>query len=169
MTVRVLILPGLFDSGETHWQSHWERQFPDLHRVKQQDWETPTAEDWILRLNQEIAAADTPVVLVAHSLACTLITHWAQQNPAATRVRGALLVAPSDTEADSYPSAPLALRPCRRNPCRSPASSSPAPTTRTSPQTEPKPSPRPGAATWSGSKTPATSTARADTAPGLRV
>lgn len=111
MTVRVLILPGLFDSGETHWQSHWERQFPDLHRVKQQDWETPTAEDWILRLNQEIAAADTPVVLVAHSLACTLITHWAQRNPAATQVRGALLVAPSDTEADSYPSGTTGFRP----------------------------------------------------------
>lgn len=103
MTVRVLILPGLFNSGETHWQSQWERQFSGLHRVEQQDWETPMAQDWVARLDQEIAAADGEVVLVAHSLACTLITHWAQQSALVSKVRGALLVAPSDTEAPSYP------------------------------------------------------------------
>jgi predicted alpha/beta hydrolase family esterase len=104
MRLRVLILPGLFNSGEAHWQSQWERQFPDLHRVEQRDWETPVAADWIERLNLEIAAAEGEVVLVAHSLACTLITLWAQQYPDNRKVRGALLVAPSDTEADSYPS-----------------------------------------------------------------
>jgi predicted alpha/beta hydrolase family esterase len=104
MTVRILILPGLFNSGETHWQSHWERQFADLRRVEQQDWETPVANDWVARLNEEIAASNAPVVLVAHSLACTLITCWAQRYPDATKVSGALLVAPSDTEAQSYPS-----------------------------------------------------------------
>ncbi|MFC6338578.1 alpha/beta fold hydrolase [Pseudomonas sp. CCM 7891] len=104
MTVRVLILPGLFNSGEIHWQSQWERQFSGLHRVEQQDWETPVATDWVERLNQEVAAVDGEVVLVAHSLACTLVTRWAQQYTQAHKVRGALLVAPSDTEADSYPS-----------------------------------------------------------------
>ncbi|MDY7562871.1 alpha/beta hydrolase [Pseudomonas sp. 10B1] len=103
MTVRVLILPGLFNSGETHWQSIWERQFSGLHRVEQEDWETPSATDWVERLNQEISAADGEVVLVAHSLACTLVTRWAQQYPEVRKVRGALLVAPSDTEAESYP------------------------------------------------------------------
>ncbi|WXL24772.1 alpha/beta hydrolase [Ectopseudomonas mendocina] len=104
MTVRTLILPGLFNSGEAHWQSHWERQFPSLKRVEQQDWETPTTTDWVARLNQAINACEGQVVLVAHSLACTLITLWAQQYPDNNKVRGALLVAPSDTEADSYPS-----------------------------------------------------------------
>ncbi|MFC6300207.1 alpha/beta fold hydrolase [Pseudomonas sp. CCM 7893] len=103
MTVGVLILPGLFNSGEAHWQSQWERQFSGLHRVEQQDWETPVAADWVERLNQAIVAAEGEVVLVGHSLACTLITLWAQQYPEARKVRGALLVAPSDTEADSYP------------------------------------------------------------------
>jgi predicted alpha/beta hydrolase family esterase len=103
MAVRVLILPGLFNSGESHWQSQWERQFSNLRRVEQQDWETPVAEDWVERLNEEIAAADAEVVLIAHSLACTLVTRWAQHYPAASKVRGALLVAPSDTEAQSYP------------------------------------------------------------------
>ena len=103
MTTKVLILPGLFNSGETHWQSHWERQFPEFHRVEQQDWETPIAADWVERLNQEIEAVDAEVVLVAHSLAVTLITLWAQQYPESRKVRGALMVAPSDTEAPSYP------------------------------------------------------------------
>jgi len=103
MTVRGLILPGLYNSGETHWQSHWERQFSGLHRVEQQDWETPIAADWVKRLNKAITANDTDVVLIAHSLACTLVTRWAQHYPASRQVRGALLVAPSDTEAASYP------------------------------------------------------------------
>lgn len=42
------------------------------------------------------------VVLVAHSLACTLVAMWAERYP--RPIRGAFLVAPSDTEADSYPS-----------------------------------------------------------------
>lgn len=103
MTTKVLILPGLFNSGEAHWQSDWERQFPEFHRVEQQDWETPIAADWVERLNQEIEAAGAEVVLVAHSLAVTLITLWAQQYPESRKVRGALMVAPSDTEAPSYP------------------------------------------------------------------
>ncbi|MDB6145733.1 MAG: alpha/beta hydrolase, partial [Pseudomonas sp.] len=63
----------------------------------------PNAADWVERLNQEITAVEGDVVLVAHSLACTLITRWAGQYPETHKVRGALLVAPSDTEADSYP------------------------------------------------------------------
>lgn len=103
MTVKVLILPGLFNSGDTHWQSNWERQFSGMRRVEQQDWETPHVRHWIDRLNQEIDATDGEVVLVAHSLACTLVTRWAEQHPKTRKVRGALLVAPSDTEADTYP------------------------------------------------------------------
>ncbi|CRM21794.1 serine hydrolase family protein [Pseudomonas fluorescens] len=111
MTVNVLILPGLFNSGEAHWQSQWERQFHGLQRVEQQDWETPVAADWVARLNQAIEAADSDVVLVAHSLAITLITRWAAQYPQSNKVKGALLVAPSDTEADSYPSGTTGFTP----------------------------------------------------------
>lgn len=104
MTVRVLILPGLFDSGPQHWQTQWEHRFSGLRRVEQSDWQTPTCSDWVQRLHEKVLASPRPVVLVGHSLACTLIAQWAQQHPeVAQRVRGALLVAPSDTEADSYP------------------------------------------------------------------
>ena len=45
MTVRVLILPGLFNSGAEHWQSHWEQRYSGLHRVKQDDWQNPVCTD----------------------------------------------------------------------------------------------------------------------------
>ena len=116
MTVRVLILPGLFNSGAEHWQSQWEQRYSGLHRVKQQDWQTPACTDWVQRLQEKVAGSQRPVVLVGHSLACTLIARWAQQHPqAAERVRGALLVAPSDTEADSYPSGTSGFTPMPLN------------------------------------------------------
>ncbi len=33
----VLVVPGLRGSGELHWQSLWERKFPQLLRVQQDD------------------------------------------------------------------------------------------------------------------------------------
>jgi uncharacterized protein len=40
-----------------------------------------------------------PVVFVAHSLGCILVAAWAGVSRHTARVRGALLVAPGDTEA----------------------------------------------------------------------
>ena len=97
----ILILPGLGSSGPQHWQSVWERGHGFL-RVEQQDWETPRSTDWTTKLNEAIKQFDPKnVILVAHSLACTTVAYWAQQYPA--KIKGALLVAPSDTEADTYP------------------------------------------------------------------
>lgn len=105
MTVKVLILPGLNNSGEDHWQTRWEKNYSGLKRVKQDDWNTPVCADWVQRLHDKVTSSQRPVVLVGHSLACNLIAAWSQQYPtdAKNRVRGALLVAPSDTEAPSYP------------------------------------------------------------------
>jgi len=97
----ILILPGLGNSGPQHWQSVWERKYGFL-RVEQQDWETPVRTDWTAKLNETISQVETEnIILVAHSLACTTVAYWAQQYP--TKIKGALLVAPSDTEADTYP------------------------------------------------------------------
>lgn len=98
----ILILPGLGNSEEEHWQTLWEKQFPNFSRVGQQDWETPKREDWVEALNKKIVEFEPgTVILVAHSLACTLVSYWAQQFDYV--IKGALLVAPSDTEADTYP------------------------------------------------------------------
>lgn len=112
--VRVLILPGRGNSGDAHWQTHWEHSHPGFTRVLQQEWHTPRRDDWVRVLHAAITEADTPVVLVAHSLSVSLVAHWANQHEGP--VRGALLVAPSDVEAVDYTPgtegfAPIPLKP----------------------------------------------------------
>src|SRR5216683_454300 len=74
--LRVLTIPGLWNSGPEHWQTNWERERGDARRV-----------------------------LAAHSLGCCTVAHLARDAASAelARVCGALLVAPSDVEAPSYP------------------------------------------------------------------
>lgn len=105
----VLILPGLYNSGPDHWQSRWESAHPAFRRVMQDDWERPSCADWVARL--DAAIRDTPdAVLVAHSSSCALVAHWVAGGGSG-RVRGALLVAPSDIEAASYPAGPTGFAP----------------------------------------------------------
>ena len=111
---RVLLLPGLYNSGPEHWQTHWQAEHPELVRVEQRDWETPDLREWVETLQRAIVAVPGPVVLVAHSAACSLVAHWAAAHQG--NIRGALLVAPADVEAPSFPSgttgfAPMPLAP----------------------------------------------------------
>jgi uncharacterized protein len=100
--MRTFILPGLHNSGPGHWQSRWEAADETMERVIQDDWETPHCADWVVRLDQALAYSGSEILLVAHSAGCALVAHWAvgcQQG----QVRGALLVAPSDPDAPSFP------------------------------------------------------------------
>ncbi|MEK1907278.1 MAG: alpha/beta fold hydrolase [Pseudomonas sp.] len=96
MSTRFLILPGYGDSGPTHWQSLWQQGDAQFRRVEQQDWLNPVCSDWVMALEQAVADSGADTVLVAHSLGCSLVAHWAAQ----TRlpIRGALLVAPPDPQ-----------------------------------------------------------------------
>ncbi len=51
-------------------------------------------------LAEAVAADSTPVILIAHSLGCITVAHWAATAPVQLlrQVRGALLVAPADVE-----------------------------------------------------------------------
>lgn len=102
-TPRILILPGLSNSGPTHWQSVWEAADPSLERVQQRDWDNPDAEEWQQALDAHIRAQDRPTILVAHSLSCSLAVRWAAAHadrPAP--VVAALLVAPADVESEAH-------------------------------------------------------------------
>jgi hypothetical protein len=111
----VLVLPGLYDSGPAHWQSRWQAHATTLlvERVVQQDWAAPRCADWVARLTHVLSESTHDVVLVAHSSACAMVAHWAREAPQALlmRVRGALLVAPSDPLAAVYPSGPTGFAP----------------------------------------------------------
>lgn len=111
--VRVLLIPGLWDSGPQHWQSFWERDTALFQRIRQRDWNTPHVDDWVATLDEVISASDGPVVLAAHSLACCLVAHWASRH--SRPIQGALLVAPSDVEAPSYPSGTTGFAPMPLN------------------------------------------------------
>ena len=111
--VTALILPGLFNSGPEHWQTLWEQRDPSCRRVEQAEWETPRCADWVARLDDAVAGSEESVVLVAHSSSCALVAHWARDASSENlaKVRGALLVAPSDPEAPSYPEGPAGFAP----------------------------------------------------------
>lgn len=113
---RVLILPGLYNSGPQHWQSRWEMLHPSFSRVVQREWHSPDCEEWLATLDAAINESGEPALLVAHSTACCLVARWSEHHNGP--VRGALLVAPADSEAPSYPPEPTGFQPmpCRRLP-----------------------------------------------------
>jgi len=108
-TRRYLILPGWQGSPAEHWQSHWQYVLPNTVRVEQADWLNPQRDAWVTSLERHIAATPGRVILVAHSLGCITLAHWATQAQPAlcATVLGALLVAPVDVE---HPRCPEALQ-----------------------------------------------------------
>ena len=66
----------------------------------QDDWLLPKLADWVARLEEAVAACVTPPVFAAHSLACSLVAHWAMR--AGARAAGALLVAPADVDSPAH-------------------------------------------------------------------
>lgn len=106
MNPTLLILPGLYNSGAGHWQTLWETHWPNARRVQQANWDRPHRPDWVAALDVAIAAAEGPVILVAHSLGCALTAWWAGEHQAAAhahKVTAALLVAPPDIERADFP------------------------------------------------------------------
>lgn len=97
----ILILPGYGDSGPDHWQTQWQRGDEIFRRVAQDSWERPRLAAWVESLDRAVAEAGPRAVLVAHSLGCLLVAHWASR--AAGSVRAALLVAPPDPSGASFP------------------------------------------------------------------
>lgn len=96
-----LIVPGLDNSGPDHWQSLWEEKRDDCRRVDLGCWSEPDRRIWTERLDATLAMTDGPLVLVAHSLGCLTIAHWALDAAPdrLARICGALLVAPPDVDA----------------------------------------------------------------------
>ena len=116
-----LYLPGVGNSGPGHWQTLWEERDPEARRVVQAEWDEPYPQHWRDALEAAVAEADAPVLLVAHSLGCALVAHWARGGSTG-KVAGALLVAPPDVDAavETLPEIlPFAPMPLERLPFRS--------------------------------------------------
>ena len=100
ITPKILTLPGYCGSGDKHWQSLWEKEFDNIMRVEQDDWNNPQRDQWVDNLNTYIHKNEK-YILVAHSLACSLVSHWALKYDSSAIV-GALLVSPADVDSAKH-------------------------------------------------------------------
>ena len=122
----VLLVPGLGDPGPSHWQSIWQVRNTSLQRATQRDWNVPNFEEWRASLETAVREAEAPIVLVAHSLSCSLVAHWARRG-SSERVAAAMLVSPADADSDAHTPPEAALFPrflsthCHSAPWSSPA------------------------------------------------
>lgn len=91
MTETILILPGYGNSGPGHWQSLWQNADPSMVRIEGQDWENAVCEEWVLNLEATLRQLGPETIIVAHSLGCLQVAHWALGS--STPIRAALLVA----------------------------------------------------------------------------
>src|ERR1700683_25538 len=91
----VLVIPGWNGSGAEHWQTLWEQKYACFRRVVQNSWTRPSRADWIAQIDAHLHPVKSPIFLVAHSLGCLAVAHWAAMAGNKTeRVQGAFLVAP---------------------------------------------------------------------------
>ena len=97
----ILIVPGYSNSGPGHWQTHLERAIPSARRVPMPSWQVPVRHEWTSAIEDAVAGAPEPPVLVAHSLGCIAVAYWAAQTK--RPVHGALLVAPCDVDREDLP------------------------------------------------------------------
>jgi predicted alpha/beta hydrolase family esterase len=108
-----LLLPGYQNSGPLHWQTLWEAGNPAYKRVMQMDWDHPDMEAWSGNLESAVQAARGEVILLAHSLGCLLVAHWAASAPILSRskVKAAFLVGVVDPAGPAFPKAAKGFSP----------------------------------------------------------
>ena len=99
----LVMVPGIKNSGRKHWQTVWQKTLPNATRFRPQSWDEPDLNDWIKALDAEIAAIKQLPILVAHSLGCLLVAHWAARG--GRSVRGAFLVCVPNSAAPRFPEA----------------------------------------------------------------
>ncbi len=99
----VLLIPGISNSGPAHWQSRWQALHPGVVRVVQRDWDHPDCGEWADALDASVRAAVQAPILVAHSLGCLVVAHWASASRSTQHANAALLVAVPDPSGTMFP------------------------------------------------------------------
>ncbi|UXI04460.1 RBBP9/YdeN family alpha/beta hydrolase [Photobacterium sp. TY1-4] len=101
----VLIVPGLRDHVEDHWQTLLANRLPNVRTVPPLEVDRLSCTARIDAIQRELDNIDGPVILVAHSAGVLMVTHWATKYQ--RQIKGALLAAPPDLNAtwpEQYPS-----------------------------------------------------------------
>jgi serine hydrolase len=115
----IVTLPGIGGSEDHHWQSLWETSDTRFTRFQPASWDEPDLNDWIASLERAVGGCKRPPVLVAHSLACLLVAHWAMRSM--SKVAGAFLVSVPDPDVPNFPSAAASFRVPPNRPLRFPS------------------------------------------------
>lgn len=101
----VLIIPGLREHVEEHWQTLLAARLPKVRIVPPIEVNKLSCSARVEAIQQELDKIEGPVILVAHSAGVLMVAHWAVKYQ--RKIKGALLAAPPDLNAswpDSYPS-----------------------------------------------------------------
>lgn len=98
--LRVLIIPGLNDSGPDHWQTWLQGQYKGAARVKQTAWDQADLLKWSDQITRVVdkSAPGTRWVAVAHSFGSLALAHHlnTRSTRAASAICSALIVAPAN-------------------------------------------------------------------------
>lgn len=100
----VLIVPGLRDHVEQHWQTILAGELEQVRMVQPMGRERIDLLMHEKAIEREIQSIEGPVIIVAHSAGTIAVAHWAMHRT--RRVAGALLAAPPDFETpmpEGYP------------------------------------------------------------------
>ncbi|MFQ2102491.1 RBBP9/YdeN family alpha/beta hydrolase [Aeromonas sanarellii] len=91
---KILLVPGLHNSGPDHWQSRWHQQFPQWQRMVGLPWDKPDLTVWSAKLASKLRSRRSRVHLVAHSFGALTAIAAARLQP--DKVSSILIVAPAD-------------------------------------------------------------------------
>ena len=112
----ILVVPGLGGSGPEHWQTRWAQKLSTARRVEQADWDRPDREDWTARVVEAVAAAERPVVIVAHSLGVATVALAAPRLKQGAVIGGFLVALPDVEDPDRVPEVIWNFAPLPRDP-----------------------------------------------------
>ena len=100
MNPTILIIPGLRDHVEAHWQTHLAKELPNCVTVPPLEQDKLNCQARLDAIDRALDSIEGPVLIVAHSAGCMMVAHWAQRSPqsALHRVVGAVLATPADVE-----------------------------------------------------------------------
>ena len=101
----ILIIPGLRDHVEAHWQTLLAQTLPNTVTVAPLEQDKLSCQARVDAIDNTLRTIDGPVLIVAHSAGCMMVAHWALRSN--RPIVGALLAAPADVETPmpaGYPS-----------------------------------------------------------------
>lgn len=90
----IILVQGLRDSDEHHWQSCWSRRFPLWKRISQRNWLEPDIDAWVSAIRRELATCQRPAILVGHSFGALASCRLVQTQK--MNIAGIVMVAPAE-------------------------------------------------------------------------